>query len=309
MTCCFVDFVSCISDFVNPVLPCQSLLVIVYCASHMHSAFTVYAMASITATKANMSFCTLPAEIRVRVYKYLWQGTWVRLNDPTIHSDMWEHELELWDYSGATGNEYFMSALLQSCRQIHCEALAIYHDLVELHIPRYTRAHCYDVAEMVQSYIQCAENIDRQDNYQAPFKGFRNITIPTLHEVENLPIIARQCPDMRRLTFFEDDTREFGHTWVPNPLGVPIETIVASKKHQMELFSTVHDAGDACVWAGLELLKRKSTLQRTKRFEHMKHVKIFLKHEFEVENWDDDNEERRYDVVSHVDPARCFVQY
>ena len=262
-------------------------------------------MAPITAAEATMSFFTLPAEIRVRVYKYLWQGTWVRMKSPTIDSDMWEQELDVCHYCYCLGSEHYMSALLRSCRQIHSEALAIYHDLVELHISRYAPRDSYphDEEKVVQSYSRCVERIDRQDDYQPPFKGFRNITIPTYREVDHLPIIARQCPDMRKLTFFEDDTRNCGHTWVTNPRAFTIESAIASKLKQIELFCTVHEDGDRSVQVGLDLLSCKSTLQRTKRSEHMKDVKIFLKHEIEVEEWDD---ERRYDIVSHTNCVRCL---
>ena len=260
------------------------------------------------AINTDPGFLTLPAEVRVSVYKYLWKETAVSVNSHKIDDEMRVDEsvihhddCRIWQST---------SALLRSSQQIYREALPVYHDLVKLHVPNYDlQSGSFNPVRKAQASGQHVEEIERHHLHQTTFKGFRHVTIRAFYELKHLPVIARQCPDMRSLTFFEDKTLMDCHPGVRNPRDLTIDSVLKTKKHQKELFGSVyhrHERADRNVKVAVRLLKLKSLLQKTESFAHIKDVSMFFKQELQVESWNDECEEDRYDVVSYSDRAQML---
>ena len=259
-------------------------------SNHQRTHPATHTMANITQTTP--SLLMLSAEVRLEIYRHLWEGTTLELLRRKSSPEMME-----WEYGN--GFQSFrasfsrMSALLCTCRQIYQEASPVYRNLVELRIP----ALVLPIPEGFEHFVKSLDN--RGDGLKPPFRGFKNISINVCDPVEHMPIIARLCPSMQSLTYYQASALT-----VPcykHSLGrlerLLFEGVVKSQEHQRAVFGRLYPNSLSIRGALYHaLIRSKSSLGKVRGLGFMKRVEIFWQQPLQSSSWEG---KHKNNIVSH----------
>ena len=243
-------------------------------------------------TQTTPSFLTLSAEVRLEIYKHLWKETTLELLRRKRSPEMMEWESDN-DFQGFRASFSRMSALLGTCRQIYQEASPVYHNLIDLRIA----AFVLPIPEGFEHFVESLDN--RGDDLKPPFRGFKNISINVCDPVEHMPIIARLCPSMQSLTFYQASALTvpcYKHS--PGRLErLPFEGVVKSQEHQGAVFGRLYPNSLGIRGALYHaLIRSKSSLGKVGGLGFMNQVEIFWQQPLQSSSW---GGKHKNDVVSH----------